>query len=61
MIDIWEVLALGESKTAVAFANTNGGQIVIGVSDNGSVNGQSFGKKAPRDYVNRIATTTEPA
>lgn len=47
-------------ETAVAFASTRGGQILLGVSDNGRANGQRFGKEALRDYVNRIATATEP-
>ncbi|MDI6746181.1 MAG: putative DNA binding domain-containing protein [Rhodocyclaceae bacterium] len=47
-------------ETAVAFANTRGGQILIGVSNNGKPAGQHFGKEALRDYVNRIVTATEP-
>ncbi|MEI6515355.1 MAG: ATP-binding protein, partial [bacterium] len=48
-------------ETAVAFANTRGGKIMIGVSDSGEPVRQRFGKEALRDYVNRIATATEPA
>ena len=48
-------------ETAVAFANTHGGRLLIGVSDTGKVVGHIFGKEALRDYVNRIATATEPS
>ena len=48
-------------ETAVAFANTHGGTILIGVRDNAHITGTHFGKEALRDYVNRIATATEPA
>jgi len=75
MSKISDIIALGESETlefkerfntevietAVAFANTRGGRILIGISDDGKFSKQSFGKEALRDYVNRIATATEPS
>jgi ATP-dependent DNA helicase RecG len=74
MTSIIDIMAHGESETlefkerfstevievAVAFANTKGGRVVIGVSDAGKPIAQTFGKEALRDYVNRIATATEP-
>jgi len=48
-------------ETAVAFANTRGGRILLGFSDAGQPLPATFGKEALRDYVNRIATATEPS
>ena len=48
-------------ETAVAFANTRGGRILIGISDTGQPLAKQYGKEALRDYVNRIATATEPS
>ena len=42
-------------ETAVAFANTQGGVVLLGVSDSGQAIAQTFGKEALRDYVNRVA------
>ena len=48
-------------ETAVAFANTHGGTVLIGVRDDAHITGTRLGKEALRDYVNRIATATQPA
>ena len=47
-------------ETAVAFANTNGGTILIGVSDQLEVRGITVGKETLRDVSNRISQATEP-
>ena len=47
-------------ETAVAFANTNGGTILIGVSDQLEVRGITIGKETLRDVSNRISQATEP-
>ena len=47
-------------ETAAAFANTNGGVIFIGISDNGEIRGITIGKETLRNWSNRIAQATEP-
>ena len=47
-------------ETAVAFANTGGGTIFIGVSDRREISGITVGKETLRDVSNRISQATEP-
>ena len=47
-------------ETAAAFANTEGGTILIGVSDRREINGITVGKETLRNWSNRISQATEP-
>lgn len=47
-------------ETAVAFANTKGGDILIGVSDKRQVKGTQIGKGTIKDWANRISQSTDP-
>ncbi len=47
-------------ETAVAFANTEGGRIYIGVSPEGKVLGVQIGKGTIEDLVNKIGQHTDP-
>ena len=47
-------------ETAAAFANTEGGTVLIGVSDRREISGITVGKETLRDISNRIAQATEP-
>ncbi len=73
-MNIKEILAKGESETiefkesfdkefietAVAFANTKGGRIFIGIDDKGKIKGVRLGKKTLDEWVNQVSQTTEP-
>ncbi|MBI4679173.1 MAG: putative DNA binding domain-containing protein [Elusimicrobia bacterium] len=45
-------------ESVAAFANTRGGTVLVGVSDDGRVKGVQLGKETLRDWANRIAQTT---
>lgn len=47
-------------ETAVAFANTKGGTIFIGVSNEGKAKGIELGKETLDRWINRIAQSIEP-
>jgi ATP-dependent DNA helicase RecG len=73
-MNIKGILAKGESETiefkesfdkefietAVAFANTKGGRIFIGIDDKGKIKGIQLGKKTLDEWVNQVSQTTEP-
>lgn len=48
-------------ETACAFANAQGGRIVLGVDNRGNLVRTPLRFEALRDYENRIATATEPS
>ena len=47
-------------ETAVAFANTRGGHIFIGVSDQGTKKGVQIGKETLSGWTNQISQGTQP-
>lgn len=48
-------------ETVGAFSNTDGGTILIGVSDDGEIKGLHVGKDTVRKWLNEICQATEPA
>ena len=72
--EIVKLIKMGESKTvefketfdnktietAVAFANTRGGHIFIGVSDKGAKKGVQIGKETLIGWTNKISQGTQP-
>ncbi|GFO96073.1 ATP-dependent DNA helicase [groundwater metagenome] len=72
--NLQELIASGESislefkekfddrtlESVVAFANTKGGLILIGVSDRGEVKGIRIGKETAQNWANQISQSTEP-
>jgi len=72
--ELAEVIRRGESRTVEfkgsfdketietvsAFSNTDGGRILIGVSDNGEVKGVQIGKETLKGWANDISQGTEP-
>src|SRR3970282_1395971 len=47
-------------ETAVAFANTKGGLIFVGVTDKAKIKGIQLGKETMNDWANQISQGTEP-
>jgi len=48
-------------ETLVAFANTRGGTVYIGVEDNGEVKGVKVGKETIQEWLNEIKIKTYPS
>jgi ATP-dependent DNA helicase RecG len=69
-----EIIALGEGsqlefkssfnveaiEALVAFANTAGGMVLIGLADDGEVKGVSVGRESLQNWINEIKTKTSP-
>ncbi len=45
----------------VAFANAKGGEVYVGMRDNGKVSGVSLGKETLQTWLNEIKQKTEPS
>jgi len=72
--DIHKLIATGESEkvefkqsfndevieTIVAFANTSGGSVFIGISNRGKIIGVSIGKETLQQWTNEIKNKTSP-
>ena len=48
-------------ESLVAFANTRGGKVYIGISDTGKINGVSLAKESVQQWINEIKSKTEPS
>lgn len=47
-------------ETVVAFANSHGGSLVVGVDNDGNPVGTTFGRETTATILNRISSATEP-
>ncbi|HJH30666.1 MAG TPA: ATP-binding protein [Methanosarcinaceae archaeon] len=47
-------------ESAIAFANTKGGIIFIGISDKNNIIGITIGKETLNKWTNQISQTTDP-
>ena len=75
VIDINRLLASGESQvvefktsfgretieTLVAFANAQGGSVLVGVADDALVKGVTLGKETLNDWLGQIKSATSPS
>lgn len=48
-------------ETLVAFANTCGGTVFVGVSDGGTVQGVTIGKETLNEWLGQIKSATSPS
>ncbi|WP_277632254.1 helix-turn-helix domain-containing protein [Avrilella dinanensis] len=70
--NLWNIIKQGESDTLefktsfsdeviislVAFANTKGGTVCIGVSDKGVIKGVDLGKETIQNWINEVKSKT---
>ncbi len=47
-------------ESLCAFANSEGGNVLVGVSDAGAVVGASLGKNTLENFANKLANSTQP-
>ncbi|CAN2045421.1 hypothetical protein GMMP1_1560002 [Candidatus Magnetomoraceae bacterium gMMP-1] len=71
----WQLISKGESEslefkmsfnkeaieTLTAFANTKGGNVIIGINDNGELQGIQVGKESLQNWLNQIKLNTSPS
>ena len=48
-------------ETLVAFANTQGGTVFVGIADNGTVAGVTIGKESLNEWLGQIKSSTSPS
>lgn len=60
-LELKESFSVESIETACAFANAQGGYIIIGVDDKGAPSKHELRIEALRDYENKISTATEPS
>ncbi|PCI61295.1 MAG: hypothetical protein COB35_06860 [Gammaproteobacteria bacterium] len=48
-------------EAIVAFANTKGGKVLIGVSDSGDILGVQLGKESLQSWINQVKQNTSPS
>ncbi|MBV1730897.1 MAG: putative DNA binding domain-containing protein, partial [Hydrogenophaga sp.] len=48
-------------ETLVAFANAKGGRVLVGVTDNGVVQGTTLGKESLNEWLVQITAATSPS
>jgi len=59
-VEFKERFDIRATQTAGAFANSKGGKILIGVSDEGLIKGFTLGKDTSNDWINQISHATDP-